>query len=175
MALTECKECRKEISDKAFKCPHCGVDRSFSKKLGTQEAITGVIVALGLIWWLASSDAVPKGSVGPTSSKAAEFSVSANELVEAYEANTVAADAKFKGHRFIINAKISDINTDFTGSPVLVLAGGVNQFSLPQAELAESERQTAAALKKGQRISLGCTGKGDIAKTPMMNECVIVN
>jgi hypothetical protein len=27
MSLTHCPECKKEISDKAFDCPHCGCPR----------------------------------------------------------------------------------------------------------------------------------------------------
>jgi hypothetical protein len=35
MALTECHECGKEISDEAETCPNCGVDVSSGSKLGS--------------------------------------------------------------------------------------------------------------------------------------------
>jgi hypothetical protein len=38
MALIKCKECGKEISDTAVKCPHCGIDRVIEK---TGEATIG--------------------------------------------------------------------------------------------------------------------------------------
>jgi hypothetical protein len=32
MALTQCRECEREISDQAFSCPHCGAPRPAQKK-----------------------------------------------------------------------------------------------------------------------------------------------
>lgn len=49
MALTKCKECRKEVSTKAKTCPHCGTS---SPGVGTKELAVGlfaiaVVAALG--------------------------------------------------------------------------------------------------------------------------------
>ena len=44
MALVNCSECNKEISDKARSCPHCGVARKQKRK--ATKVLAGVVVAL---------------------------------------------------------------------------------------------------------------------------------
>lgn len=45
MAITKCKECKKEVSDKAKLCPHCGVK---NPGFGAKQAITSFIT-LGIL------------------------------------------------------------------------------------------------------------------------------
>lgn len=52
MALIKCKECGKEISEDASKCPHCGCPKytvRISKKGMTIINVVGVLLILGLI------------------------------------------------------------------------------------------------------------------------------
>lgn len=100
--------------------------------------------------------------------------VTAQTLASAYDANTVAADARFKGKRFKVTGTVSDINTDFTGAPYLTLRGGVNQFMEPQFGFEKSDSQQLAALRKGSKATLVCTGRGDVAKTPMSKKCSLL-
>lgn len=103
------------------------------------------------------------------------FEVSAQQLAQAYERNTVAADQQFKGKRYKVTGVVDSINTDMFGNPYVTLRGGVNQFMQPQFELDEQHASYAAALQSGMRISLVCTGRGDVAKTPMSNNCAPAN
>lgn len=98
--------------------------------------------------------------------------VSAPQLAQAYDRNTVAADQQFKGKRFKVTGTVDSINTDMFGNPYITLRGGVNQFMEPQFELKKSHANYAATLQRGMRISLICTGGGDIAKIPMSQNCV---
>lgn len=63
MALIKCKECGKEVSDKATACPACGAPiaaasvgtptqtiEQTSKTLKAQYAIAGTIFFIGLVW-----------------------------------------------------------------------------------------------------------------------------
>lgn len=67
MALIECAECKKEVSNKAASCPHCGAPiatasearaagakltttQGTSKKLKLQTLLSGLIFWLGVIW-----------------------------------------------------------------------------------------------------------------------------
>ena len=61
--------------------------------------------------------------------------VSAQQLAQAYDRNTVAADQQFKGKRFKVTGVVDSINTDLFGDPYVTLRGGVNQFMQPQFEL----------------------------------------
>lgn len=103
------------------------------------------------------------------------FEVSAQQLAQAYERNTVAADQQFKGKRFRVTGVVDSISTDIFGNPYVTLRGAVNQFMQPQFELDEAHANYAAGLQSGMRISLVCTGRGDVAKTPMSKDCVPAN
>ncbi|MBP0939987.1 hypothetical protein V2K16_08165 [Pseudomonas alliivorans] len=100
--------------------------------------------------------------------------VTAQALASAYDANTVAADARFKGKRFKVSGTVSDINTDFTGDPYVTLRGGVNQFMEPQFGFDKSDSQQLASLRKGSKVTFVCTGRGDVAKTPMSRKCTLL-
>ncbi|MGU1251456.1 OB-fold protein [Pseudomonas aeruginosa] len=103
------------------------------------------------------------------------YEISAQQLAQAYDRNTVAADQQFKGKRFKVTGVVDSINTDMFGTPYVTLRGGVNQFMEPQFELNEERASYAAGLQSGMRISLVCTGRGDVAKTPMSKDCVPAN
>lgn len=103
------------------------------------------------------------------------FEVSAQQLAQAYDRNTVAADQQFKGKRFKVTGVVESINTDVFGNPYVTLRGGVNQFMEPQFELDDPHANYAAGLQTGMRISLICTGRGDVAKTPMSEDCAPLN
>lgn len=94
----------------------------------------------------------------------------ASQVAASYEENTVAADIAFKGKRVLVTGRITDINTDFMGKPYLVLAG-TNQFMGPQFKFDKSDMPVMAALKKGATVKVICTGKGDVVKTPMFEDC----
>ncbi|MCT5197047.1 OB-fold putative lipoprotein [Pseudomonas aeruginosa] len=99
----------------------------------------------------------------------------AQQLAQAYDRNTVAADQQFKGKRFKVTGVVDSINTDLFGNPYVTLRGGVNQFMEPQFELDEAHANYAAGLQSGMRISLECAGRGDVAKTPMSKGCVPID
>jgi len=101
--------------------------------------------------------------------------VSAQQLAQAYDRNTVAADQQFKGKRFKVSGVVESINTNMFGNPYVTLRGGVNQFMEPQFELDDAHANYAAGLQSGMRISLICTGRGDVAKTPMSKDCAPAN
>lgn len=61
MALKKCKECGKEISTKAIKCPHCGAPVRRQFKLGCGSFIL-ILIALGFMMSLFDSDPVKEGS-----------------------------------------------------------------------------------------------------------------
>ena len=101
-------------------------------------------------------------------------SVTASEMVNAYESNTVAADQQFKGKRFKVTGTVSDINTDLMGDPYLVLRIGGNSFNQPHYGFNKDAGAQLAKISKGSKVSMICTGKGDIAKTPMSGDCTLL-
>lgn len=69
---------------------------------------------------------------------------------------------------------VSSINTDFHGRPYVTMQGGVNQFMEPQFSFENAKDPAIARLQKGSKVTLACTGNGDIAKTPMSEDCEFV-
>lgn len=101
--------------------------------------------------------------------------VTAHDIAVAYNENTVAADEQFKDKEFKVTGTVSDINTDLFGRPFLTLRGGVNEFMEPQFAFNKSAASQLAKLRKGSRITMTCTGKGDIAKVAMSEDCTLVD
>ena len=100
--------------------------------------------------------------------------VTASELASAYDNNTVAADQQFKGKKFKVSGTVSDINTDFMGAPYLVLRSSGNPFMQPQFGFEKEAAAQLAKVSKGSKVLMVCTGKGDVAKTPMAGNCSLL-
>lgn len=102
--------------------------------------------------------------------------VTADQILNAYKNNEVAANQALKDKKFIVTGVIHAISADFSDKPVIELkAGGEYEFNQPRASLAEGEENKAASLAKGQRISMVCIGNSEVAGTPMLKDCVIQN
>lgn len=136
-----------------------------------------LVVIAGAIFGGGSKDqAQPADSAGVQASTATATAplpeqaavVSAAELAAAYEENSVSADNLFKGKRLQVTGVIADINTDMFGDAYIAFKAG-NEFMRPQAKFVE--KQVAASLKKGSKVTLICTGAGDVMKTPMLKDC----
>lgn len=127
-----------------------------------------------------AAKAPQSSSLGAAAPKASKEQIQAEPLraytsakvAQDYDDNTVAADIQYKGKRVKVSGRITDINTDFLGKPYLVLAG-TNQFMGPQFNFEKSDMSSLATLKKGTQISVVCTGKGDVVKTPMFEDCEV--
>ncbi|QIJ00830.1 hypothetical protein GII23_12390 [Stutzerimonas balearica] len=151
----------------------------------TTSRVIGFVWLALMVVAMASGDR-PSSKPAPASSSQSQpakvvapveplLEVSAQQLAQAYDRNTVAADQQFKGKTFKVTGVVDSINTDLFGNPYVTLRGGVNQFMEPQFELDEAHANYAAGLQSGMRISLECTGRGDVAKTPMSKGCVPID
>jgi hypothetical protein len=225
MALIECKECSKQVSDSAAACPNCGApiaSESFVSDASPKQPAkkVGVGFALGIFFlpwifgwfllgrgysmaarvlglgWLAlaillffvnKDDKAPTVQTASTPAKPAVSQAqqevtriaslptfTAAQLASAYDSNTVAADQQFKGKQYKVTGTVTAINTDFRGRPYITLQGGANQFMEPQFSFEDAKDPAIAKLQKGSRVTLACTGRGDIAKTPMSEGCQFV-
>lgn len=112
-------------------------------------------------------------SASPAAKESAVTSTTAQEMARAYEANSIAADQRFKGQRLRVTGQVSSIGTDLFGSPYVTLTGGVNQFLEPQFEFPKAAAAQLASLGKGNTVTLECVGAGDIAKKAMAKDCAL--
>ena len=176
--MIKCKECGAEISTKADACPKCG-----AKQVHTSGCAKVVLVTIGLfVFLVVVGQFGRKDSPGTTQEDASSSAPATQEIVSsftaadiarAYEANTVAADQQFKGKQFQVTGTVVDINTDLFDNPYVTLSGGVNQFMEPHFGFDKAQAGDLAQLRKGQVITMVCTGHGDVAKTPMSEDCVL--
>ena len=120
MALTNCPECGKEISDQADKCPNCGApthkgaeERSSKKKkekktrgcLGTILIVFGLLILIGAFGSMLSSDDKPAKVDSGDSAEAAEeekteFAVGETASLNDVEVTLVSAE-KSNGTQFL--------------------------------------------------------------------------
>jgi Flp pilus assembly protein TadD len=164
---------------------------TFKERAVSAKRTLGIVLAVGVAYivikGVANDTSQPKASASngvyvdemAQRQKEAERvasleSFTAADLAEAYSRNTYAADMTFKGKPFKVTGTVASINTDIRSKPYITMKGGVNKFMEPQFALASSNEKFAATLKPGDKITLACTGRGDVAKTPMSNECTFI-
>ncbi len=82
VSLVKCKECGKEVSNTARKCPHCGVA---NPAIGPGEAIAsffvGLIVIVAVAWWLLGGDKPSKDKKEHVQTKS-EYELCVDKRVE---------------------------------------------------------------------------------------------
>lgn len=54
MALVKCRECGKEVSNSAKKCPHCGIDSPAMSPV--KAAFILIMIVVGLVWFFSGDD-----------------------------------------------------------------------------------------------------------------------
>ena len=140
MALTNCPECGKEISDQADKCPNCGAptrkeaeEKSTKKKtrgcLGTVLIVFALLILIGAFGSMLSSDDKPTkvdsgDSAEATEEEKTEFAVgetaSLNDvevtLVSAEESNGTQFLAPEAGNIYICHSRLPTIQTGISQS-----------------------------------------------------------
>ena len=123
----------------------------------------------------ATSTATPTSAareVKPTKREEPSVEVSATALFNAYEANEVAADDRYKGKKLLVTGTLASVDKDFTDSVVLHLAGP-NPFMHISATLDDDEKSKAARLSKGDKVTVLCEGRGRIVGSPVLGDCVV--
>lgn len=136
-----------------------------------------ILIVIGVIFGkdeASKSDNSPTKNNDQTASVEPAIEVTADQLLNAYKNNEVAANQQFKGKKLLVSATIDSIQAGLGDEPYLSLrAGGEMEFNRPQAHLADSEQSKAATLNKGQKVKLLCVGNSEIAGSPMLADCVI--
>jgi len=109
------------------------------------------------------------GEESETSAESAQR-VSALKLFLDYQRNEVAADNIYKGHLLTVVGQVTSINKDLFDKIYVSLATP-NEFMNVQAHLNEGSESQAAALQRGQVVTLLCTGAGMVVGSPMLKDC----
>jgi len=182
MALGKCRECGREVAKSAKSCPGCGVAKPV-KEISKLNILVGVVVVLvaARVCSHSGSDKSASASTSPVApaalavapqpaepAKPAEpvklDTLKASTLLQAYSANEIAADAKYKGKRFKVTGTVVAIKSDITDDPQVWLVSDLNPV------VANGIRKGfAATLNKGDTIEYGCTVSGSIVGMPTLD------
>lgn len=183
--LTKCSKCQKELSMSVGVCSGCGTKR---KPPQWVVAVLGGLGALVLLIAIASafgpkkdkeaesgsapaaSSATPQPSKESAKVAVAPVDVTADELHEAYKENEIGADSKYRGKILRVSGKVAQIGKDILDNPFVEIATS-NEFEGVHATFASEG--ALGSLKRGQKITVRCRGKGLAMGSPMLDDCAI--
>lgn len=101
----------------------------------------------------------------------AAVQITAVKLHKAYQANAVAADQIYKGSKLAVTGVVREVSKEIlSDAPIVMLAGTDEIFGIKLQGLSTAE---AGPLRQGQKITATCTGAGDFAKYPVLDDCVL--
>lgn len=116
-----------------------------------------------------SSSAAPPVPAGSQDERIVK--VTSAKLFADYQANEVAADNVYKGKQLEVTGTVNSIDKDFLDDIVLQIKTS-NPFLPIGARIHESMAGKAAALRKGQKLTLICEGHGAVMTAPQLGDCV---
>ena len=193
--MVKCKVCGKEIS-KGAKCPNCGKDsRCFVSRHKVLTVIGGLVIigALGSITGgnsnnkisdskqtsvsVENSDSKQTSASNENSNKKQmepELSISATELINAYNENEVKADKMYKGKIVEVNGIVDGIDSDMDDKAVVRLSDG-DKFSIYTVScyIDDENQDNACELKKGENVTIIGKADGEIIGEPVIKDCKI--
>ena len=98
--------------------------------------------------------------------------VSARDLFAAFEANEVAAKAKYGDQALAVTGVIAGVSLDFMDRPVVSLETS-NQFMSVDATFGKEDAEKTAALAKGQTITVTCSELTEAIGKPLLSDCAL--
>jgi hypothetical protein len=115
-------------------------------------------ILLAIFIGLAGGSVETDSGAKKVASEAAAFDLSADQLYSEYDANQVAADAKYKGKVVSITGSISDIGKDVTDTAYVII-GGTGILNGAQCMFPKGQESLIGNLSKGQQV----TAKGEVS------------
>ena len=132
----------------------------------TKHLLTAMIIVAFAFLAIASTDEQVEQDISGISP---EITISAQQLVSAYEANEIAADEKYNGKVIQVSGVVEEIGKDIMDSIYVTLTSGDDSvWSSVHCSFADSHKSAAAGLSKGQSVTI--KGKCDGL---MMNVLII--
>ncbi|MEO7036915.1 MAG: hypothetical protein ABI548_23400 [Polyangiaceae bacterium] len=165
------------MAKSAGSCPGCGVKKPVRSTSWVAWGGLALVVYVGAKACsgshstAANTDATPvaAAAVVPETPAASPVPVkidklSAGTLLQAYSANEIAADAKYKGKRFRVTGTVAAIKSDITDDPQVWLVSELNPVVANGLTKA-----FAGTLNKGDNMSASCNVSGSIIGMPTLD------
>jgi hypothetical protein len=134
--------------------------------------VVGLTMLAGAL--AANSGFSSKISDSEVASTAPALSVTASQLAADYQANEVAADARYNQKIIEVSGTVDSIGKDITDTIYVTLQTG-EEFAIvkPQLFFSDQHKNEAAALHKGQPLTVKCRCEGKFMNV-LLKDCVIV-
>jgi hypothetical protein len=118
----------------------------------TKHLVTAMIIVAFSFLAIASTDEQVEQDISGISP---EVTISAQQLVLAYDANEVAADEKYNGKVIAVSGVVEEIGKDFTDSIYVSLSSGDDSlWTSVQCSFGDSHKSAAAGLSKGEYVTI---------------------
>ena len=142
-----------------------------SLKSGKAKLALGsmALLVVGLALW-SLWGTVRGGVPAATTRTAPQIAVSAEQLSADYRADAAAADARYKGRPLKVSGIVDGIDKNIVNNTYLTLRTPSMPMAV-HAQLESSQAPRGAALARGDRVSLVCTGRGMTDGAPLVDEC----
>lgn len=184
-----CKHCKKDIPDKATKCPECQSDlRNWVMR---HKILTGIGIFILLTIILASvgsetstsnnvqvsSDNTATVQNTPTERQEPEVTTTVKVVVNEFENNSLGAQANYAGKLVQVSGKVGSVDEDILGNPYVVIYDVTDQYNIHgvQCLVGRNNTDSLLSLSKDQKISVQGIIDGDFVFNVLMNDCSIVN
>ena len=110
-------------------------------------------------------------STKKTESETPEITVTAIKLATDYESNEIAAQKQYQGKIVLVSGTVDDIGLDILNKPYIVLSGG-NEFSLVNVQCMIKNKDEAANLAKGDKVSVQGKVSGKMMNV-LIEHCIL--
>lgn len=153
--------------------------QSWFKRHKILSTIGGVILLFVILSAIGGNpdvqESVQTAEVDRDEAQVATLSVSAVELSEAYDANTVAADSEYKDKIVEINGVVDTIGKDILDDPYITLEGRINSLFGVQCMFSKGSQEQLATISSGQEITLKGRVSGELIGNVLVKGCSIVS
>lgn len=166
--MVECVSCGKKWSDEKEYCVVCGSPTRAAKGcLGT--SIIVAVASAALLTYILANILSNGGEVGgpkvPTNVPKSYYTeITAEALAAEFEANEVRAESKYKGEKYRVSGKITDIGKEILGKPYLIIDNKI------QAVFDRDATAAIARYDKGMQVTGNCEVGGKLVYV-ILHDC----
>lgn len=194
MALINCPECSKQISDQTNACPHCGYpirsqqftplstpindepETKTTKSYGCGSFIIIVVAAFILYQCFFDTPNYLESTSEPKNNSKTnqiDLETKASTMLNTYENNEVRADAIYKGKILKVTGIVHSISSDIRDNAVVHLAPKGDAYAINSVDASGDTNfhNQAINLSKGKMITIICIGDGEIIGSPQLKDC----
>jgi hypothetical protein len=143
------------------------------RHFGLLVSLLLVLVVLGFISSFNRDDSQTNGNKAKEkdeSNKPLDYKMSAQDLAWEFEANSIAADAKYKGKVIEVHGFIADIRT-VLGSPTVQLTDGFHILGV-SCEFRRADKGQVMSLTKGREVTIRGTCGGKVLNV-LLKKCSV--